>query len=49
MLPLQVKGVQGGNGNEGLLHIPKIFKAVALLSDGLMLYPGHSLGSLFPL
>ena len=29
---------------KGLLHIPQISKARALLSVGLMLYQGHSLG-----
>ena len=32
------------NGIEGVLHIPQIFKAGASLSDGLLSYPGHSLG-----
>ena len=32
----------GSNGNEEVLHIPQISKAGALLSDGLMSYPGHS-------
>ena len=29
----------GSNGNEEVLHIPQISKAVALPSDGLMSYP----------
>ena len=33
----------GGNGNEGVRHIPQISKAGASLSDCLMSYPGHSL------
>ena len=31
------------NSNKEVLHIPQIFKAGALQSDGLMSYPGHSL------
>ena len=31
----------GGNGNEGVIHIPQISKAGVLPSDGLMSYPGH--------
>ena len=31
-----------GNGNEGVLHIPQIFQAGALPSDGIISYPGHS-------
>ena len=37
------------NGNEGVLHIPQIFKAKTSLSDGLMSYPGHSLRLSYPL
>ena len=29
------------NGNEGVLHLPQIFKAGALPSDSLMSYPRH--------
>ena len=37
------------NGNEGVLPIPQISKAGALLSDGLMLYQGHLLkGGFYP-
>ena len=32
------------NGNERVLYIPQITKAWALLFDGLMSHPGHSLG-----
>ena len=35
-----------GNGNEGVLHIPQISEAAASLSDGLVLYPGHSVAGL---
>ena len=31
-------------GNEGVLQIPRISKSRASPSDGLMSYPGHSLG-----
>ena len=34
----------GGNGNERVSRIPQISKAGATQSDGLMSYPGHSLG-----
>ena len=34
----------GSNGNEEVLHIYQITRTGALASDGLMLYPGHSLG-----
>ena len=30
------------NGNEGILHIPQIFNAGALPSDGLISYSAHS-------
>ena len=43
---------QGGpasNVNEGVLHIPQIYKAGALLFDGLMSYPGHILVGVLPL
>ena len=43
-------GEPGSNGNEGVLHIPQIYKAGASQSDGLMSYPGHSLaGGITPL
>ena len=32
----------GGNGSEGVLHIPQISKVEASPSDGLVLYTGHS-------
>ena len=39
----------GSEGNEGVLHIPQISKAGASPSDGLMSYPGHSLGGVLSL
>ena len=35
----------GAMAMNGVLHIPQISKAGALPLDGLMTYPGHSLGS----
>ena len=32
------------NGNEGVFHIPQIYKTGASPSDGLVSYPKHSLG-----
>ena len=34
----------GGNGNEEVLHIPKSSRTGTSPSDGLVSYPGHSLG-----
>ena len=34
----------GTNSNEWALHIPQSSRTGASLSDGLVLYPGHSLG-----
>ena len=34
----------GSNGNEGVFHIPQIFKARATPSDSLKSYPEHLLG-----
>ena len=39
----------GNNGNEGVLHIPQIFKAGALPSNCLMSYLRYSLGRVTPL
>ena len=36
------------NGNEKVSHIPQISKTGALLSDGLVSYPGHSLREALP-
>ena len=35
----------GSNGNEEVLHIPQSSRDEALLSDGLIPYPGHLFGS----
>ena len=37
------QNVPRSNGNEGVLHTPQISRPGALLSDGLMSYPGHLL------
>ena len=34
----------GSNGNEGVVHIPQIFRVMASQADGLVSYPEHSLG-----
>ena len=39
---------QGSSGNEGVLHIPQSFRTGASPSDGLVSYPGHSLGESYP-
>ena len=44
MLPLQDKSRPGFNGNKEVLHIPQIHKVGVSSSNGLMSYPGHSLG-----
>ena len=39
----------GSNGNEGVLRIPQISSITGTSpSDGLMSYPGHSLGEFYP-
>ena len=38
----------GNNDNEGILDNPQFSKAGALLSDGLMSYPWHSLEGSYP-
>ena len=38
----------GSNGNEGVLHIPQIFKAEASPSDCFMSYPRQLLGGFYP-
>ena len=43
-----VQSEPGSNSNEEVLCIPQISKAGASLSDGLMLYPGHSLRRSYP-
>ena len=40
------KSGPGSNGNEGILHIPKSFRAGASPSNGLLSYPGHDNGLL---
>ena len=48
VLPLSQSGPES-DGNELVLRIPQISKAGASSSDGLMSYPGHSLGEGFTL
>ena len=43
------QGGSGSNGNEKALYIPQISNAGASPSEGLMSYPGHSLGRVLPL
>ena len=38
----------GNNGNEGVLYIPQSSRTRASPSDGLVSYPGHSLGRSYP-
>ena len=42
-----LNGEPGNNGNEVIHHIPQSFRAGASPSDGLVSYPGHSLGAVF--
>ena len=46
--PTPGQSVPGSMGNEWVLHPLQNSSAESSLSDGLVLYPGHSLGESYP-